>query len=129
MSDELKVNGSCHCEKIKIEAKVKKSDVRACHCSDCQKMSGAPFRAIVVASSDKISIEGRPKEYVKIADSGNRRIQAFCGNCGTHLFATDVEKNLFNLRTGFLAQKNELKPKEHVFTKSLIPWIKELHKI
>ena len=28
--------------------------------------------------ADKIIISGNPKEYAKIADSGNKRIQAFC---------------------------------------------------
>ena len=124
MTDEIHVNGSCHCGKIEIEAKVKLSEVRACHCTDCQKMSGAPMRAIAMAPSNKIEITGRPKEYIKIGDSGNKRIQAFCPNCGTQLFATDLDKTLFNLRTGFLEQKNELSPKTQVFTHSAMPWIK-----
>lgn len=123
MADEILVNGECHCGKIKINAKVKLSEVRACHCTDCQKMSGAPLRAIAVASADTIEIKGQPKEYIKIGDSGNKRIQAFCPNCGTQLFASDVGKRLYNLRTGFLEQKNELKPKTHVFTHSSMPWV------
>ena len=69
MFDEINVNGICHCGKIKINARVKKSEVRACHCTDCQKFSGAPLRAIAVASYDKISITGTPKEYIKIGES------------------------------------------------------------
>ena len=88
-----------------------------------QKMSGAPVRAIAVAPANKITINGIPKEYIKISDSGNKRIQAFCENCGTQLFATDIERKLFNLRTGFLEQRESLEPKEHVFTNSSMPWI------
>ena len=126
MSDEIHVNGTCHCGNIKIEAKVKLNEVRACHCTDCQKMSGAPLRAIAIAPADKIKIIGDPKQYIKIGDSGKRRIQAFCADCGTQLFATDMEKSLFNLRTGFLEQKEELVPTKHVFTKSSIPWLKTI---
>jgi len=124
MTDEIQVNGECHCSKIEIEATVKLSEVRACHCTDCQQMSGAPLRAIAVAPANKIKIKGIPKEYIKIADSGNKRIQAFCPECGSQLFATDMKKTLYNLRTGFLEQKNELKPKTHVFTQSSMSWIK-----
>ena len=88
-------------------------------------MSGAPLRAIAVAPADKIKITGIPKEYIKIGDSGNKRIQAFCPECGTQLFATDIKKTLYNLRTGFLEQKNELEPKNHVFTQSSMSWIKQ----
>ena len=126
MTDEIQVNGECHCGKIEINAKVKLSEVRACHCTDCQKMSGAPLRAIAVAPAEKIKIKGIPKEYIKIGDSGNKRIQAFCSDCGTQLFATDMERRLYNLRTGFLEQKNELKPKTHVFTHSSMIWVKEI---
>ena len=126
MTDEIQVNGECHCGNIEIKATVKLSEVRACHCTDCQQMSGAPLRAIAVAPADKIKITGIPKEYIKIADSGNKRIQAFCPDCGTQLFATDMEKRLYNLRTGFLEQKNELKPKTHVFTQSSMSWAKNI---
>ena len=126
MSDEIKVNGKCHCGQIEIKAVVQKSEVRACHCTDCQKMSGAPLRAIAVAPANRTKIKGQPKEYIKIGDSGNKRIQAFCPDCGTQLFATDMNKTLYNLRTGFLEQKNELKPKTHVFTHSSMTWVNEI---
>lgn len=128
MSDKIDVNGNCHCGKINIQAKVRKSEVRACHCTDCQKMSGAPVRAVAIAPTEEIKITGKPKEYIKKADSGNKRIQAFCPDCGTQLFATDMERKLFNLRTGFLEQRNELKPETHVFTSSGLNWMLELIK-
>ena len=124
MSDEIKVNGKCHCGEIEIEAVVQKCEVRACHCTDCQKMSGAPLRAIAVAPANRTKIKGQPKEYIKIGDSGNKRIQAFCPECGTQLFATDMERRFYNLRTGFLEQRDELKPKTHVFKNSSMRWIK-----
>ena len=124
MTDKIQVNGECHCGKIEIIATVKLSEVRACHCTDCQQMSGAPLRAIAMAPAHKIKIKGIPKEYIKIGDSGNKRIQAFCPECGTQLFATDMKKTLYNLRTGFLEQKNDLIPKTHVFTQSSMSWIK-----
>ena len=128
MSDKIDVNGNCHCGKINIQAKVRKSEVRACHCTDCQKMSGAPVRAVAIAPAEEIKITGKPREYIKKADSGNKRIQAFCPDCGTQLFATDMERKLFNLRTGFLEQRNELKPETHVFTSSGLNWMLELIK-
>ena len=128
MSNEISVNGECHCGNISISAIVDKNKIRMCHCTDCQKMSGAPFRAIAIASAESITINGNPKEYIKIGDSGNKRIQAFCENCGTQLFATDLERKLFNLRAGFLEQRDILEPKEHVFTKSSLQWINMLIK-
>lgn len=126
MLREISVNGKCHCGKIEIEAIVNKDEVRACHCTDCQKISGAPLRAIAIAFSDNVKVIGNPKEYIKTGDSGNKRIQAFCEDCGTQLFATDLEKTIYNIRAGFLEQKNQLIPGRHVFTKSSVPWLKKI---
>ena len=43
----LHVEGSCHCEQIKFEAEVDTTKVTICHCTDCQKLTGAPFRVVV----------------------------------------------------------------------------------
>ena len=72
----------------------------ACHCNNCQKFSGAPFRAVAVIEADDIKISGTETVFLKIAESGNERLQGFCGKCGSHLYATDPAKTLFLIRTG-----------------------------
>ena len=89
---------------------------------------GPLLEQLPLLHAKSITINGTPKEYIKIGDSGNKRIQAFCENCGTQLFATDLERKLFNLRVGFLEQKDMLEPKEHVFTSSSLQWINMLLK-
>ena len=54
-------------------------------------ISGAPFRTVVMSMPDAVTFTGAtPKEYIKIAESGNQRAQGFCANCGTALYATSV---------------------------------------
>jgi len=115
MSDPINVNGNCHCGKIKISGKVEPSMVIACHCTDCQQFSGAPFRPVVIIKKDDIVIEGKVAEYSKIADSGNERIQGFCGTCGCQLYARATDKSVFNVRTGFLKQHHTLIPAKTYF--------------
>jgi hypothetical protein len=75
----MKINGACHCGNIQYEADIDENKVILCHCSDCQQMSGAPFRGVVVALSDTFSIQGTTKDYIKTtADSGTPRAQSFC---------------------------------------------------
>jgi hypothetical protein len=50
----------------------------ACHCNDCQKFSGVPFRAVAVIAADDVKISGTVNEFLKIAESGNARLQDFC---------------------------------------------------
>ena len=106
---------------------------RICHCNDCQQMSGAPYRAIVVAKEDDLKIlTGEPKIYVKTAESGNKRAQGFCGDCGTALFATsygDDAPKIYGLRLGAIEQRAELRPTAQIWTSSAQPWVNDLHDI
>ena len=120
----MQIEGSCHCGAISFTAQIDPARVMVCHCSDCQVMSGSPFRAVVPAPVDTFALRGEPKRYIKTADSGNRRVQAFCGDCGTPLFATAPENaTQVVIRTGCLKQKAQLVPQAQIWQRSALPWI------
>ncbi len=119
----MKVTGSCYCGAIAIEGNVAADKIMACHCTDCQKFSGAPFRAVAVMPAADVNITGDVSEFRKTAESGNDRLQGFCGTCGSHIYATDPEKTLFMIRTGCLDQNQELVPVKHIFGKSAVEWV------
>jgi hypothetical protein len=128
----MKINGACHCGAITYEAEVDPEMSRICHCSDCQTMSGAPYRAIVVAKEEDFHIlTGEPKLYVKTAESGNKRAQGFCGDCGTALFATSVGEGpkIYGLRLGAINQRDQIRPTGQIWTASAQPWVYHLAEI
>ena len=45
----------------------------------------------MLAPIEAFAVHGETKSYVKVADSGNRRAQVFCPECGTPLYATAPE--------------------------------------
>ena len=98
MTDLIDVNGGCFCGKITLRAHVLKENIVACHCTDCQKFSGAPFRATLIIDATQLNISGDVCEYSKIAESGNERIQGFCGNCGSQIYATSPDRKIYNIR-------------------------------
>ncbi|HET7526079.1 MAG TPA: GFA family protein, partial [Burkholderiaceae bacterium] len=62
--------------------------------------------------------------YVKVAASGARRVQAFCPECGTPLFATAPENaTQVIIRTGCVRQRGELKPVTGIWCRSALPWL------
>lgn len=126
MSERIELSGRCHCGEISINARIDASMVVACHCTDCRVFSGGPFRAIAIADAKDFEMKGAPSEYVKVADSGNKRVQAFCGKCGSHLFSTDEQRSKFSIRTGFLDQHERLVPRKHIFGKSTPDWLHEM---
>ena len=120
----MKIDGSCHCGKIKLTAEVDPSTAMVCHCIDCQILGGGPCRTGIRSEAEKITIEGDVTEYVKIAESGRKRVQGFCGVCGTSLYAADADKKKFNIRLGFINQRNQLVPSKHIFGDSAVSWLK-----
>jgi hypothetical protein len=124
----MKVEGSCHCGAIKYEATIDSSAAFVCHCSDCQILSGSVFRVIVPAAAANFVIKsGSPKIYVKIAESGNRRAQGFCGNCGTSIYSADAENaTTFMLRVGSIHQRADIVPFAQSWCGSAIPWTQNL---
>ena len=74
-------------------------------------------------SAKQVAISGAVKEYSKIADIGNERIQGFCGDCGSQIYAADPAKILFMVRTGRLSQHYQLVPAKHIFGKSAALWL------
>lgn len=125
----MKINGQCHCGAIAFEAELDSDKIGICHCSDCQALSASAFRTIAVVSGDDFSIaRGTPKHYVKVGDSGNRRIQAFCRDCGSGLYSTDVGENpkAYSIRVGTLAQRHDLVPRFELWRQSSLSWLPEI---
>ena len=123
----MKITGKCHCKEITVEAEIELSSIYACHCTDCQTFAGGPFRVIVTVDKENMITTGKPKEYIKTGDSGNKRIQAFCGNCSTTLYSTSPQRDKFALRTGFLDQREKLIPKKHIYARSSAKWLKNIY--
>lgn len=122
----MKVDGQCHCGAITYEAEVDPGTVMVCHCRDCQRQSGTVFRMNIPAPAQTFRItKGSPRKYLKIADSGNQRIHAFCENCGGPIYACAAQdpKNV-SLRVGALNQAHELgAPTRQIWASRRFKWL------
>jgi len=125
----MKVQGQCHCGAITYEAEVEPDTIVICHCSDCQRLSGSAFRANILAPADGFRIvTGKPRQYVKTADSGAKRVHAFCEICGSPVYSSAAENPLiYTLRVGALKQRHALgRPARQIWTKRRLSWIPKL---
>ena len=126
----MQIDGACHCGLISFTAEIDPARVMMCHCTDCQVLSGAPFRAVVAAPIGSFALRGEPRRYIKVAQSGNRRVQVFCPECGTPLYATAPENPTSVLiRLGCVTQRAQLKPAVQLWQHSALPWLAELASI
>ena len=128
----MKIDGACHCGEIRYEAEVDPEKVGLCNCTDCQTLSGSAFRVNVFVDEDDLEfLSGEPVEYVKVGASGNKRVQAFCGTCGTGLYATSAGEGprVYGLRTGTSRQRSQLTPKRQAWLRSRLDWLSALDSV
>ena len=127
----MKIDGGCHCGYITYEAEVDPAEVTICHCTDCQTLSGSAFRTAVPAARDAFRLRsGQPKTYVKTAESGAKRIQAFCPECGTSIYSSAVgDARIFMIRVGTTRQRADLPPKVQIWCRSALEWVTDLDSI
>jgi hypothetical protein len=124
----MKIEGRCHCGRIAYEADVDPETAGVCHCTDCQTLSGSPYRASIPARAATFVLRsGRPTIYVKTAESGTRRAQAFCPDCGTPIYAAAPENPpSYSLRLGAIVQRAALAPRRQIWCDSALPWAMDL---
>jgi hypothetical protein len=60
--------------------------VSVCHCLNCKKRSGSAFAVQARWPKAQVTIEGRSKTFVVVADSGNRATFHFCPECGSDVY-------------------------------------------
>lgn len=126
----MHIDGSCHCGLISFTAEIDPTRVALCHCTDCQVLSGSAFRMSVPSPVEALVVHGTPKRYVKTAESGARRAQLFCPECGTPLFTMAAENpTSVTVRLGCVRQRAQLKPVAQIWQRSSLPWLSELDQI
>jgi hypothetical protein len=118
------LTGSCLCGAIRYTVDVPVTELRACHCTHCQKTSGAAgtVNAVMPSSAFKIT-HGTPKRYDARADSGRTLYRYFCGGCGSPIYsqrATAPERVV--VRAGTLDHAGEMKITTNIWTRSARSW-------
>ena len=126
----MRIDGGCHCGKITYEADIDPDKAGLCHCTDCQTLTSSAFSLFVPVAKENFHLRGEPRVYVKTAESGNRRAQAFCPECGTRIYAS-AEKDplVFNLRLGTVRQRAALSPRAQIWCRSALPWVNGLSSV
>jgi hypothetical protein len=120
----MKIDGRCHCGAITFEAEVDPDALTICHCTDCQTLTGSAFRVSIPAAAEHFVLHGTPKTYLKTAESWR---QAFCGNCGTPLYACAIDNpQSYALRVGTITQRAAFSPKRQSWRRSALAWVDAL---
>ena len=119
-------DGGCACGAVRYRVTSPPLIVHACHCRDCQKLTGSAFvvnlwieRSFVEAEDSKLRSNtvsagsGRPHEIFR------------CAECGTALWSKyhAAPGDTVLLRAGTLDHPERVQPDVHIFTRSKVPWL------
>jgi hypothetical protein len=120
------IDGQCHCGFVTYEAEIDPDAFTICHCKDCQRLTGSPYRVTASVPRDALRLTGNPpKLYTKIAESGRKRLHYFCPECGSPVFATGEEGERWGIRWGSVNQRATLKPTRQIWCASATDWFGE----
>jgi len=118
------LTGSCLCGAIRYTVSVPIAELRACHCTHCQKASGAGGSVNAVIPSTAFHItQGTPKCYGSAADSGRTLNRYFCGDCGSPIYSQRATApDTVVLRAGTIDRAGDMKITTNIWTRSARPW-------
>lgn len=94
-------------------------------------LSGTAYRTAIATPADRFVLHGTPKTYVKTADSGAKRVHAFCPDCGTPIYSAAAENTpAYTLRVGTIQQRMQLgPPRRQIWCRSAFPWTTDLRAV
>jgi hypothetical protein len=122
----MHLEGGCACGALRYKLTADPLIVHACHCRDCQRLTGSAFvtniwieRKFVEAGS------AMPKSFKLTAGSGKHHEVFFCDRCGTSLWSKYYASpgDTLLVRVGTLDHPEAIQPDVHIFTRSKLPWL------
>lgn len=121
------LTGGCACGAVRYQLEADPLIVHACHCRDCQRITGSAFVINIWIERRFVkSNGGELKSFKLTGGSGQPHEVFFCPVCGTYLWSDyhgAPGKSLF-IRAGTLDTPAAVAPDVHIFTRSKLPWVR-----
>lgn len=120
-----KQTGHCLCGEISYEIEADFVMSGVCHCKNCQRQAGSAFSIIAGAPKSSFKLtSGELKLFEDTADSGDKVMRKFCGNCGSPILSeTAGQPELLFIKAGTLDDTSALSPQFHVWCDSAQNWV------
>ncbi|MBE0614974.1 MAG: GFA family protein [Burkholderiales bacterium] len=119
------ITGGCLCGNIRYSVSAPVEKIIACHCTHCQKASGAGASHNAVVPSSAVSFTaGKPRLFADTAQSGNILNRYFCADCGSPIYSQRAKvPEMMVLKVGTLDAPENMNLVMNIWTKSARPWM------
>ncbi len=123
----MNLEGGCSCGSIRYKLTASPLIVHACHCRDCQRITGSGFVINIWIENEFVERTGAtPKSFTRKGGTGKDHEVFFCANCGTYVWSRYhvAPGDALFVRAGTLDKPEAVKPDVHIFTRSKLPWLR-----
>src|SRR5438105_11753662 len=104
-----RISGRCLCGTFEYEVNDNFKYSGFCHCSDCRRFSGSASSAMAGIANEEFNVT-KGAEAIKTYFKSEKTVLAFCGNCGSSLYAEKPKRGMLHLRLGTLNEAPTLRP-------------------
>jgi hypothetical protein len=113
-------SGGCLCGQVRWRATAEPANVRACHCRECQRWTGAPFFARAIFQADAFERAGDLTSW----PTSPRIDRRSCARCGTPMFADPKDPPArFAVSLATMDDPDALRPQAHIWTCEKLDWL------
>jgi hypothetical protein len=120
------LSGGCACGAIRYKLTASPLIVHACHCRDCQRVTGSAFVVNIWIERKFVETDSpAPKTFRLAGGSGKPHDVFFCGECGVYIWSRyhGAPGDFLFVRAGTLDNPDAVQPDVHIFTRSKLPWL------
>lgn len=120
------LRGGCSCGALRYRLTASPLVVHACHCRDCQRLTGSAFVVNLWIERKYVElVRGTPVSVrLKGGSTGKPHDVFFCERCATQVWSRyAVSGDALFVRGGTLDDPKAVTPDVHIFTRTKVPWL------
>ncbi len=119
----VEITGGCLCGAVRYRVTAPPIVTRTCWCRVCQYLGAGSGTVNVCFPTSAFTIQGEPRDYRSLADSGSVMHRRFCAACGTPMFSeAESRPHLIFVRAGTLDNPELAKPAMTIWTSQAPTW-------
>ena len=119
------LDGACLCGQVTYSCDADPVVTAVCHCTECQRQSGAAFSVNVAVPREALRVDGASlSSFTTVGtDTGVEVERRFCSACGSPIVSVPAEGPLVFIKAGTLNDRSWLEPQISVWCGSAQPWV------
>ena len=123
----MKIDGRCHCGYVSFEAEADPETTTICNCTDCQTMSGAPFRAVIITQPGTFVLFRKTTDIERPPTAETSPPRILSALWDRAVFDGGYrEPKAYPVWVGVVRQRNELVPRRQGFIRSQQAWVNDI---